>query len=179
MTGALVQSLGRQRIVMLRDLTRLSSGQLERILSGAGGRELNRAVSAIPVLEIQLRVRGEHGVGAWVEVSHSGAILPREGELQVSLKKMKGDPKNRVFAPRYYKPKVATYWLVISTGSVLLACRRVDISRIILTTTTTFKLAQGVNDADSSSRSLKIQIFSDSMMGSFLGLLNIPFSLQL
>jgi activating signal cointegrator complex subunit 3 len=154
-SGRLFASL---KIKTLKDLMAYAPDKLEsNIISklGASKHEFRKALAGLAAFSMTAKAKSMTGI--WSEVS-PGAVVAATGEVRidVTIQRTRGDARIKVFAPRSNKPKVASYWLVVSSKDTLLGLRRLDLIATISSVSMSFEATPGPT---------VITLLSDSMKG--------------
>lgn len=120
--------LNSKQINTLKDLTQYTPSAIERILAQYAGQMKSGFLAAVSNLSIfNLKVRIVAGVLEY-DVKDNGELRLADGSfsIEVAVQRSRGDSAARVYAPKYHKAKVASYWLLISMNGQLLVSRRFD-----------------------------------------------------
>ena len=152
-----------RRITTIRELQELPATKFDALFGRRFGEEkaeIKHVLQSLPIFELKaffckcsLRETDCISDGGVISCNASS------GELEVSIRLLRGNPKMKIHAPKYHKAKVATYWLIVDAGQSLLYCRRIDASK----SESKFKLPIDRLPTDGSV--IHAEIVSDSMMG--------------
>ena len=124
------EALKRKGVHSLPQMVRADPETLRGWLAGAGlrdGRKLNELSGVLRSLpRIRLEVRPKDGSGG----SAAAPIAPgEEGVVLVTLRAENSASRSKAFAPRFPKPKLAGWWLVMGEDEELLALKKVRLDR--------------------------------------------------
>jgi activating signal cointegrator complex subunit 3 len=120
----------------LEDISRISSDRLSTIcesdLSSKGLGLLMSYIKEIPLFRMQLRVKCKDDNDAdWIEVNNSTTVELKPNEtyiLEVAIERTHGRPNAKTYSPRFHKPKVPSWWIVLGSpeSGELFALKRIE-----------------------------------------------------
>ena len=130
MNEEVIQMLASRRIHTIRELQGLQQQRFDALFRFRHGNalvDLKTVLLQIPLFELKVFFR-EGDASEWKAIQEKATVsfMPGSVEFQVRISLLRGNPKMKVYAPKYYKSKVATYWLIVNSGDFLICLKRVD-----------------------------------------------------
>lgn len=119
----------------LRDIAMMPSEKLSSVCgkimsSKCLGNFLN-TVKEIPLFRLQLRTKLKDDLDSnWVSISSKPVVL-KSGEvyiLEVNIERTHGSPNAKTYSPKFHKPKIPSWWLVLGYAKYgeLIALKRIE-----------------------------------------------------
>lgn len=165
-TDDAISRLRQDGICTLKDLIRMSQEKLDKLIGNklkGHKQDFWRALANTPAFELTVKT----------DVADKSTVLADQAHLaipfaafpitfEVTIRRLRGETKARVHAPKYHKAKVASYWLLIGTKAELLVCKRIE----SIGNSSNFKVALPAPVLEREGlQQLSIKIVSDSQLG--------------
>ena len=160
----IVSTLKQHKIVKLRDLLKVDSwtSKLEKLIGNRLGRSRSdfvRVLSEVSIFDLSMNIRGANGEPSSESADKSARVLASSScVMDVIIRRLRGNAKARVYAPKYHRSKSHSYWLMVASSTAVYALKRVESIHSNMTLTFSFQLPEGLSQ-------IIVKLCPDSVMG--------------